>query len=261
MPASLQALFIANWKMNMLASAVHEYAKVFLESFAPLPDGITDTVICPPFTLFGPVSSALCSRPGIKLGAQNVHWLEKGAYTGEISPLQLVENGVSYAIVGHSERRQLFGETDEFVAKRAKTAIKFGIRPVVCVGESLYFEDEQSRTSEIIKAQLQASLAGLNTEETKSLVVAYEPIWAIGTGRAATPEIVARVHRLIRTELEMLFGQAGRNIPILYGGSTTADNIGPILSQPEVNGALVGSTSLKPDEFAELIRRGRAAQD
>ncbi|MFN8389377.1 MAG: triose-phosphate isomerase [Bdellovibrionota bacterium] len=256
----MHPLFVANWKMNMTGSAVRDYATSFRNAFTARDGNVIDAVFAPPYTAIAAVADALGSTPGVAVGAQNVHWLDSGPHTGEISPVMLRELGVRYAIVGHSERRQVYGETDEFVSRRAKNAIKHNIRPIVCVGEALYFEHDNDAASGIVREQLRGSLKGLNDEEAKLLVVAYEPVWAIGTGRAATPDIVARVHHTVRSVLRDLFDATGQSVPILYGGSTTPDNISAIMLQKDVNGALVGSTSLKPDEFAELIKRGRSAQ-
>lgn len=253
-------LFVANWKMNLLRDGVRGYARSFRELFAARADGLVDTVICPPAPYLADVGAGLDGLKGVELGAQNGHWLEHGPHTGEVSPMMLKDLGATTVIVGHSERRQLYGETDEFVAKRTKAALAHGLRPIVCVGEAVFFEDANNETYEIVRNQLHRSLAGITADEAARMVIAYEPVWAIGTGRAATPEIVHRMHNFIRRELLVIVEASAMEIPILYGGSTTPENIAAIMSQPSVNGALVGSTSLKPDAFTALIAKGRAAQ-
>ena len=252
----MHPLFVANWKMNMVRSTAHAFVSQFVEEFTPLPDSRIDVVIAPPFPLLSAISEELKKTSGIALGAQNVHWLESGAHTGEVSALLLKDLGVTFTIVGHSERRQYYGEKSETVAKRAKGAIEHGLHAIVCVGESTYF-DSADGTHEVIQEQLEKSLEGLSGKDAAQLVLAYEPIWAIGTGRAATPDIVARVHTFMRGELVKRFNSPGMSIPILYGGSTTPENIGELLAQPNVSGALVGGSSLKPDVFNRLVVSGR----
>ncbi len=251
----MHPLFVANWKMNMVRATAYEFASRFLEDFNPLPDSRVDVVISPPFPLLGTLADALSKASGVALGAQNVHWLESGAHTGEVSATLLRDFGVTFPIIGHSERRQFYGEHDETVAKRARGAIDHGLQVIVCVGESTHFDSDAAH--EVIREQLEVSLAGLEGRDASRLILAYEPVWAIGTGRAATPEIVARVHSFIRGELVKKFNALGMSVPILYGGSTTPENIGELLAQPNVCGALVGGASLKPDVFNRLVIAGR----
>lgn len=248
--------FLANWKMNMR----REEARGFCEQFRVLlPTGAPGFVgIAPPLTALGDVVEALRGAP-FEIGAQNVHWLESGAHTAEVSAPMLTDWGVKFAIVGHSERRQFYGETDDKVALRAKAAIAAGMLAVVCVGES-ESDFRAERTREIVAAQLRGSLAGIAEADLPRLVIAYEPVWAIGTGLAATPQIAADVHGFIRSELRRPFATAADQIPILYGGSTSPGNIREIMSSPEVNGALVGGASLKAESFAKLITEGLAAK-
>lgn len=251
----MHALFVANWKMNFVRSSAKSFVSAFVDSFTPLPNQHIDVVLAPPFPLLQTVADAVGGAPGIALGTQNVHWLETGAHTGEVSPAMIRDFGATFAIVGHSERRQFYGEHDETVALRAKSALAHGIRPIVCVGESTYFESDEA--FDIVGQQLSASLSGIDADDAHTLVVAYEPVWAIGTGRAATPAIIAKIHRFIRAELVKMFGGRGMGVPILYGGSTNPENIAEILTQPNVSGALVGGASLKPDVFVNLILQGR----
>lgn len=253
-------LFVANWKMNLTQAEVRTYVRAFVAEFKPRVDEKLDTVFAPPYTSIETAARELSGISGIAIGAQNVHYLETGAHTGEISALMLKELGVRFAIIGHSERRQFYGETSEMVAKRAKAALKHFITPIVCIGETTFFENDQDAALGVVRDQLHTSLAGISDEEASALVIAYEPVWAIGTGRAATPEIIHRIHAHIRFELTQLYPSSGAAIPILYGGSTTPENISAILSQPNVSGALVGSTSLKPEAFSRLISDGRRAQ-
>ncbi len=241
-------------------------AEVFCARLAELyrasgaPSG-ADTWIAPPYSAIETTRRAL-DHHGLRsvlVGAQNCHWLEKGAHTGELSPAMLTELGCAFAILGHSERRQFYGETDSGVCKRARAAISHGFRAIVCVGET----EAQYRAKEtllVVESQLAGSLADLSADHTTRLVVAYEPVWAIGTGLAATPEIAREVHRTIRSWLETRFDTAaGRAIPILYGGSTTPDNIYELCSQENINGALVGGASLKPESFSQLRELGARA--
>jgi len=253
--------FIANWKMNMLCSEAEQFAYSFKDLLGPLSkDGAADVGIAPPFTAISATLEALWDVKGLCIGAQNVHWLQSGAQTGEVSALMLKELGCEFAIVGHSERRQFYGETCADVAKRAKAAVEAELFAVVCIGESKA-ERESGKTEQVVLSQLKDSLAGFNEETAKLLLVAYEPVWAIGTGLAATPEMAAEVHLLLRNELCKMFGNnAGSNVTLLYGGSTSPENIGSLMSDKNIDGALVGGASLKPQSFAALIDNGRKAK-
>lgn len=212
-----------------------------------------EVVVCPPFTALGPVGEALRGT-AIRLGAQNVHWEREGAFTGEIAAPMLVELGVHYVIVGHSERRQYFGETDESVNRRARAALAAGLRPIVCVGETLA-QREAGQTLKVVTGQVEAALAGMTADEMVRVVLAYEPVWAIGTGRTATPPQAQEVHELIRRIVERLFGaSAAQRVVIQYGGSVKSDNARDLLQQPDVDGALVGGASLKAADFAAIVR-------
>jgi triosephosphate isomerase len=201
-----------------------------------------EVIICPPFTTLGVLSKNLHGSR-VQLGAQNLHWADAGAFTGEIAPAMLAEIGVRYAIVGHSERRQYFGETDETVNKRLKAAQKYGITPILCVGETKQQRDA-GETESLIISQLEKGLVDI---DQNNLVIAYEPIWAIGTGDTCESKEANRVIGLIRSQLK------NRDVPIQYGGSVKPDNIDDIMAQPEIDGALVGGASLEPASFARIV--------
>ena len=244
--------------MNMLREEARTFCATFAQKLNTNEHQGADIWIAPPFTTLRAVRDEL-NDFGIPLGAQNVHWEESGAFTGEISSAMLVEAGVSFVIVGHSERRQFFGETDETVSLRAKAAIDAGLDAIVCVGE-LKEEFEAGKTEEVVLNQLNASLAGLSPQHAEKLKIAYEPVWAIGTGLAATPEIAANVHNLIRNYLVEKFPQRGPTIRLLYGGSTKPENISELCAQENINGTLVGGCSLKPDMFYQLALNGLRAK-
>lgn len=241
----------ANWKMN---KTVDETAAFFKE-FIPLVKDVKDVdiVIAPPFTSLY-TATAMVKGTKIAIAAQNVYFEEKGAFTGEISPVMLSEIGCSHVIIGHSERRQYFGETDEIVNKKIKTARKYGLDVIVCIGESLQ-EREAGRTFEVLKRQI---VSGLKDIPSDGFVVAYEPIWAIGTGKTATTEQAQEAHNFIRNELAVLYAKTAQDIRILYGGSVTPDNIDALMACPDVDGALVGGASLKADSFANIVKFKRS---
>jgi triosephosphate isomerase len=243
-------ILAANWKMYKTTAEAAAFAK----EFAPLvaDAGGVEIAIAPPFTALAALASAFAGTR-IALAAQNVNPEEHGAYTGEVSAGMLRELGCRYAIVGHSERRTLFGESSVFVAAKAAALLRHGIRPIVCVGESLE-ERETGRTPTVIEAQLRESLASVPADRAAEVVVAYEPIWAIGTGRTATPELAQEVHAQIRAELRTRFGAAGDAIRIQYGGSVKPENAADLMAQPDIDGALVGGASLEPESFARIVR-------
>ena len=214
-----------------------------------------EIVVCPAFTALRSVQTVLESdRIPIQLGAQNVHWKDQGAFTGEVSPPMLAKLNVSYVIVGHSERRQLFGETDEIVNQKLKAVLKHEMTPIVCVGETLE-EREAGRTDERVDSQTRAAFAGVRSAGAGACVVAYEPIWAIGTGRNATPEDANATIAVIRATLRDLYSDdAAAGIRILYGGSVKPGNIADLMKMPEIDGALVGGASLDPDDFSRVVR-------
>jgi triosephosphate isomerase (TIM) len=248
-------LYAANWKMNHGPAEARAFTERFLGLMAPVTG--RSLWFFPPAVSLSALSEALRGRPDIKIGAQNVHWESKGAFTGEISIPMAMEVGAQAILVGHSERRQLFGETDEQVARKARASIKAGVTPLVCVGETLT-ERESGRTEQVVVRQLKPLLEALEPAEWAKVVLAYEPVWAIGTGKNATPDDAAQIHELIRMEL-------GRNgvstrVPILYGGSVSKDNVGLLLTRPQIDGVLVGGASLDPQGWADLVERGSKAK-
>ena len=242
-------LVAGNWKMHRTGPEAVELIQQLRDGFTA---GRAEVMVAPPFTALEAVSRAL-ETSEIALGAQNVHWEAQGAFTGEISAGMLKALGCAYVIVGHSERRQLFGETDSSVSKKARAVLHAGMRPVVCIGETLA-ERDAGRTLQVVATQLQGSLAGVAVEEMTHVVLAYEPVWAIGTGRNATPAQAQEVHAHIREQLVRLFGRpVGESVRILYGGSVKADNAAELLGQADVDGALVGGASLKAQEFLAIV--------
>jgi triosephosphate isomerase len=241
----------ANWKMN---KTVDETA-AFFKDFIPLvrdTEGV-DIVIAPPFTSLH-TAATMIKGTNINLAAQNVYFEDKGAFTGEISPVMLSDIGCSYVIIGHSERRQYFGETDEVVNKKIKASHKYGLDVIMCIGESLQ-ERETGKTFEVLKRQV---ALGLKDIPATNIVIAYEPIWAIGTGKTATTEQAQEAHNFIRRELASLYGGASEDIRILYGGSVTPENIDALMGCPDVDGALVGGASLKAESFARIVNFKRS---
>ena len=244
--------FVAgNWKMNKTAAEARDLVSKML---APLREiSNVEKVICPPFTSIFAVSSML-EGSGIGLGAQNLHWEEKGAFTGEVAP-NMVKEFCSYVIIGHSERRTYFGETDETVNRKLHAALKFDLTPIVCVGETLE-QYESGQTSEVVRRQIRSGFADVDSASAARIVVAYEPVWAIGTGKASSGENANFVHgRVIRAALSDLFGEKhAQVIRILYGGSVTAANASEFFAQSDIDGALVGGASLKPEEFIAITK-------
>ena len=243
-------ILAANWKMHKTPAE----AVAFAEKLRPLvaDAGAVDIVIAPPFPALDRLQKALRGST-IDLAAQNVNPAEQGAFTGEVAPGMLADLGCRYAIVGHSERRALYGESDAFVARKASALLAHGIQPIVCVGETLE-QREAGRTFEVVREQLHGSLAEVPEGRGEEVVVAYEPVWAIGTGRTATPEIAQEVHAFIRERLNLRFGSTGAKIRIQYGGSVKPDNVDTLMAQPDVDGALVGGASLDPVAFARIVR-------
>ena len=239
-----------NWKMYKTLAET----RAFFSTFVPLVKGMRgcDIVIAPPFTA---ISTAAHAVEGTEIGlaGQDVFWEKEGAFTGEISPVMLLEAGCRYVIIGHSERRQFFGETDETVAKKVKAAVIAGLTPIVCVGEMLA-DREGGRTEVVCQTQFHGGLGALTPEEFSRILLAYEPVWAIGTGKTATPEIAASVHRLLRQCAAERFTPAlASTLRILYGGSVKPDNIQGLMAQTELDGALVGGASLDAKSFARIV--------
>ncbi|HLW85633.1 MAG TPA: triose-phosphate isomerase [Candidatus Sulfotelmatobacter sp.] len=244
-------MLAANWKMNKTPDETGKYLREFL----PLVAGHTrdEIVVCPPYT---DVAVAIEAARGtnVAIGVQNVHWKADGAYTGEISAGMLLCLGVTHVIVGHSERRQYFGETDDTVNLRLKTALESGLTPICCVGEVLE-EREAGLTDDVLRRQCVRAFHAISAKKAAKLVVAYEPVWAIGTGKTATPELAAEAHAVIRREATEAFGEefAGK-LRILYGGSVKPDNAATLMAQEEIDGALVGGASLDPKSFAGIVK-------
>jgi triosephosphate isomerase len=246
-------MIAANWKMYKTPTE----AQSFLHTFLPLVKGVThsEIVICPPAV---DLETAVHSAKGsaVTVGAQNMYFAEQGAFTGEISASMLVAMGVSHVIIGHSERRQYFGETDEMVNKKLITALKHHLAPIVCVGEG---EEERERglTEQVCCRQVEGAIHNIDAARLHSMVIAYEPIWAIGTGKTATPAIAAEAHLMIRSEVARLVGKPfAESLRILYGGSVKPENAEALLNQPEIDGALVGGASLDPHSFCAIVKAG-----
>lgn len=247
-----KAIIAGNWKMNN----TRPEAKALLEAIKPLvanAEENVEVIACVPFTN---LETAINTTSGsnVKIGAENVHFEEKGAFTGEISAPMLVELGVEYVVIGHSERRQYFGETDETVNKRTLAALNAGLKPIVCVGE-LKWERQCNITEEVIARQIKLDLWDVTAEQVKNVVIAYEPVWAIGTGLTATPEQAEEVCRFIRSQLAKLYDEAtAEAVTIQYGGSMNAKNCAELLAKPNIDGGLIGGASLKADDFNTIVQ-------
>jgi triosephosphate isomerase (TIM) len=248
---SRKALIAANWKMYKTPAE----ALAFVDAFLPLVAHHTrDQIALFPSPVLLPAVVPACKGSQVAVGAQNIHFAEEGAYTGETSVGQLKAVGGTHTLIGHSERRQYFAETDEIVNKKLHTALKHGVAPIVCIGEVLE-ERESGKTASVLKTQVNGAFAGISAEAAAPIVIAYEPVWAIGTGRTATPEIAADAHAIIRAEVDRLLGaDVAAAMRILYGGSVKPDNITSLMAKEEIDGALVGGASLKPDSFAAIVK-------
>jgi triosephosphate isomerase (TIM) len=244
-------VYAANWKMNHGPSAARDFLDRFLQLTSPVPG--RRLWFFPPAVTMAAAFEAVRGREDVTVGAQNVHWEPKGAFTGEVSIPLVMEAGARATLIGHSERRHLFGETDEQVGRKLAAVLKAGLAPLVCVGETLA-EREGGRTEQVVVRQVAALLDRVGAADWARIVLAYEPVWAIGTGRNATPDDAAQVHELIRFELGRR-GVAGR-VTILYGGSVTQANVLSLLARPELDGVLVGGASLDPEGWAELVGLG-----
>ncbi len=243
-------IIAGNWKMNKTISEAKDLVTGVIGKLADKED--VEVVFCPPFTALATVKELIKETP-FGLGAQDLYWQEKGAFTGEVSPLMLKDLGCDYVIIGHSERREHFGETDETVNLKIKAALAADLKPIVCVGESLA-QREAGETAELIKKQTEAALAGLASEVIAKIVIAYEPIWAIGTGRSATSADANEVIGLIRKTIAALYDQAvADQVRIQYGGSVKPVNVTEYMNQSEIDGALVGGASLEVDSFVKLV--------
>lgn len=240
----------ANWKMNKTVAETKEFLRSFFSALKNISD--VDIVIAPPFTSLSTAGQEI-KDANLQLAAQDVFWEEKGAYTGEISAVMLIDAGCRHVIIGHSERRQYFSESDEIVNKKIKAAKKAGLGVIFCIGEFLK-EREAGKTFDVIKKQIESGIAEVTSED---LVIAYEPIWAIGTGRTATTEQAQEAHAYIRKILRNLYGNKVDEIRIIYGGSVTRDNVDSLMACKDVNGALVGGASLKPESFSRIVNFNR----
>ncbi len=237
--------------MNLLRAEARSLTEAVSETASSVKN--VEVLLCPPFVLLDTVCDAIGDGP-VKLGAQNVYNEPSGAYTGEISAKMLVDAGCGFVIIGHSERRQFFGETDASVRHKVKAALDVGLTPVVCVGETLD-EREDGSTALVIERQVNGALERFKPEEVQKMVIAYEPVWAIGTGKTATPDTAQEVHAFIRNWLKKTFGkQVAAEMRILYGGSMKPSNAEELLSQPDIDGGLIGGASLKADDFSAIIK-------
>ncbi len=243
-------LMAGNWKMYKTPAETH----AFFETFKPLVanDSRCDIVICPPFPdLHAAITEAEGSN--VAIGGQNLHWGREGAVTGEVSGHMLQAAGCRYVIIAHSERRQYFGECEADVVRKAEAALEFGLTPIICVGERLE-ERESGRTDDVLAEQFDGGIAPLSPEQFAKIVIAYEPVWAIGTGKTATPQLAAHAHGFIRKRVGAKFGQDAANaVRILYGGSVKPDNVKNLMAEEEIDGALVGGASLDPKSFAAIV--------
>jgi triosephosphate isomerase len=247
----------ANWKMNMTQAESAEFVRSLLLELADIRD--VDVVIVPPFTAIAKVTEVLGTEHDIKIGAQNMHWEKNGAFTGEISAALLRDLFVRYVVLGHSERRTLFGETDEIVNRKVRAAHEATLRPIVCVGETLEQRDK-GKVEKVLSKQLHGSLAEVSAKELQETVIAYEPIWAIGTGRNATPEQAQEAHAFIRKTLSEISDETtAERMRIQYGGSVKPANARELMSQADIDGALVGGASLEARSFAEIVKAARPA--
>jgi triosephosphate isomerase len=244
-------LIAGNWKMNKTATEATELVQALSATIGK--ESNVHVVLCPPFTALERVSGLL-EGTHLVLGAQNAHDKVSGAFTGEVSVVMLRDLHVTYVILGHSERRAIFGETDAFVNRKVLSALEASLRPILCVGETLA-ERESGKAFEVVKTQLEAGLAGVNQAKSDQVVIAYEPVWAIGTGKTATPAMAQEVHAFIRSTLNTLFGiEAASRMRILYGGSMKPDNADALLAEKDIDGGLIGGAALEAKSFTELVR-------
>jgi triosephosphate isomerase len=241
-----------NWKMNKTVSEALALVRELREAVLPVADKV-EVLVAPPFTALYPVHQ-VAAGSNIGVAAQNCYWEASGAFTGEVSAPMAKEAGCAYVILGHSERRQFFGETDETVNRRARAVVREGLLPILCVGETLE-ERDAGRTLEVVSRQVKGALAGFGAEQVSRFVLAYEPVWAIGTGRTATSDQAQEVHAHIRAQLAELYnGATAEAVRIQYGGSVKPDNAAELMSRPDVDGALVGGASLKVQDFAAIVK-------
>ena len=248
-------IIAANWKMNMTQAESQRFVDSFLREIGEITD--VEVVIIPPFTALAKVTEAVGKAPNIKVGAQNMYWEKSGAFTGEISAPLLRDLFVHYVVLGHSERRTLFDETEEMVNRKVRAALEANLHPLVCVGETLDQRDK-GNVEKILSMQLRGSLAGLKPEELQETVIAYEPVWAIGTGRNATPQQAQEAHAFIRKILREISDETTADrVRIQYGGSVKPENARELMSQPDIDGALVGGASLDSRSFVQIVKAAR----
>ncbi len=247
----MKPVFAANWKMHLGPGDTRAFMRSFLTHYARRPD--RRVILFPPALSLTTLVDALRDRPDIEAGVQNIHWEDKGAFTGENSAPMARDAGATIALVGHSERRHVFGETDEETARKVAAAVRAGLVPMLCVGEKID-EREAGQTNAVVIRQLRAGTAAIEPHAIAGILVAYEPVWAIGTGKTATPEDASATHQVIRRELAALAGEKASAIPILYGGSVNKGNAQALLAAHEVNGLLVGGASLDPEGWSTIAR-------
>jgi len=244
-------MIAGNWKMNMLRHEAKELTQNIISGVADVKHDL-DILLAPPFTALD-IVGGLIEGTKIQLSAQNVFWEDRGAYTGEISPAMLIDAGCEWAIIGHSERRGILGETDSIVRKKIKASLNDGLNIIVCVGETLE-EREEGKTIKIVQSQVESALMDLELDDYSKFVLAYEPIWAIGTGKNATPEEAEQVHSAIREITGSIFGQDSELVRIIYGGSVKVDNIKELLEMENIDGALIGGAGLDADSFVKIVK-------
>ena len=248
-------IIAGNWKLNKSNFEAIDLVTLLKRDLNDVND--VDIVVCPPFTALSDVKDVLTDS-NIMLGAQNLYWEDAGAFTGEISASMLKEVGAQFVIIGHSERRQYFAETNDSVNKRIKAALKWNLTPIVCVGENLH-ERENNRTFDVVRDHCEGAFDGFSEEEIEKIIIAYEPVWAIGTGKTATPQQAQEVHRFIRELLMRMYNEElARDIRIQYGGSVKPENITELMAQPDIDGALVGGASLSHESFVKIVKNSCA---
>jgi triosephosphate isomerase len=251
-----KTMIAGNWKLNKTIREAIELVTLLKRQISDLQN--VDVVICPPYTALSDVAEIL-AESDIQLGAQDLYWEEKGAFTGEISGSMIKEAGAHFVIVGHSERRQFFHETSETVNKKTKAALKNNLTPIVCIGETLT-EREAGKTFQVLGSQFKGAFSNFSREEIKKIVIAYEPVWAIGTGKVAKPQQAEEAHAFIRKELTKAFGEeTALGLRILYGGSVKPDNISSLMNETDIDGALVGGASLEAAQFSDIVKHAAIA--
>jgi len=247
-------IIAGNWKLHKTVAETKATVKALAALVADVKN--VEIVVCPPFTALAAAAEAACCT-NVAIGSQNIFWEEKGAFTGEIAGNMIKSIGCKYVILGHSERRQYFKETNEFINKKVKAVLAEGLLPIICVGETLE-EREKNIWNEVIKTQVTGCLAGFTKEEVSKMVVAYEPVWAIGTGKVASKEQAQEVHKFIRNLVEKLYDKpVAEAVRIQYGGSVKPDNVALLMSEPDIDGALVGGAALEADSFVKLVKFGK----